>query len=101
MYYGDMIGLKGKVRQWYGWGLIILSDIAFAAVTIFEMKRLFITEAEQQPLVNALMYTMDFGLALLLLLLAIVLGWRLIDLFKSKGRWAEEANHELSEEVMK
>jgi hypothetical protein len=101
LYYGDIIGLKGKVRQWYGWGLIILSDIAFAAVTIFEMKRLFITEAEQQPLVNALMYTMDVALAMLLLLLAIALGWRLIDLFKSKGRWTEEVNRELSEEVMK
>ena len=101
MYYGDMIGLKGKVRQWYGWGLIVLSDIAFAAVTIFEMKRLFITEAVQQPLVNVLMYIMDFGLAMLLLLLAIVLGWRLIDLFKSKGRWTEEIDHELSQEVMK
>jgi len=101
MYYGDMIGLKGKIRQWYGWGLIVLSDLAFAAVTIFEMKRLFITEAEQQPLVNVLMYTMDFGLAMLLLLLAIVLIWRLIDLFKSKGRWTDEVDHELSQEVMK
>jgi hypothetical protein len=101
LYYGDMIGLKGKVRQWYGWGLIILSDLAFAAVTIFEMKRLFISEAEQQPLVNVLMVLMDFGLALLLLLLAMVLLWRLVDLFKAKGRWTEEAGHELAEEVRK
>jgi hypothetical protein len=101
LYYGDMIGLKGKVRQWYGWGLIMLSDLAFAAVTIFEMKRLFITEAEQQPLVNLLMYLMDFGLAMLLLLLAVVMVWRLVDLFQSKGRWTEEADHELSQEVMK
>jgi hypothetical protein len=99
LYYGDMIGLKGKVRQWYGWGLIILSDLAFAAVTIFEMKRLFISEAEQQPLVNVLMYLMDFGLALLLLLLAIVLIWRLVDLFKAKGRWTEEVTQELAEEM--
>jgi hypothetical protein len=99
LYYGDMIGLKGKVRQWYGWGLIVLSDLAFAAVTIFEMKRLFISEAEQQPLVNVLMYLMDFGLAMLLLLLAIVLVWRLVDLFKTKGRWREEAGQELAEEV--
>ena len=101
LYYGDMIGLKGKVRQWYGWGIIILSDMAFAAVTVFEMKRLFITEAVQQPLVNTLMYIMDFGLAMLLLILAVVLGWRLVDLFKSKGRWINEENQELSEEVMK
>ncbi len=101
LYYGDMIGLKGKTRQWYGWSIIILSDIAFAAVTIFEMKRLFISEAEQQPLVNVLMYVMDFGLAMLLLVLAIVMVWRLIDLFKTRGRWAEEVNQELSQEVLK
>ncbi len=101
LYYGDMIGLKGKVRQWYGWSIIVLSDIAFAAVTIFEMKRLFTSEAEQQPLVNVLMYVMDFGLALLLLVLAIVLVWRLVDLFKKRGRWTEEGKQELSQEVMK
>lgn len=101
MYYGDMIGLKGKIRQLYGWSIIILSDIAFAAVTVFEMKRLFISEAEQQPLVNVLMYAMDFGLAMLLLLLAIVMVWRLVDLFKAKGRWSEEVDHELLQEVSK
>jgi hypothetical protein len=99
MYYGDMIGLKGRVRQLYGWGLIVFSDIAFAAVTVFEMKRLFLSEAEQQPLVNGLMYAMEFGLAMLLLLLAVVMVWRLVDLFKPQGRWAEEVSHELSLEV--
>ena len=37
----------------------------------------------------------------LLVLLAIVMVWRLTDLFKPKGRWTEEVNHELSEEVAK
>jgi hypothetical protein len=101
LYYGDMIGLKGKLRQFYGWGIIILSDLAFASVTVFEMKRLFISEAEQQPLVNVLMYLMDIGLAMLLLLLAVVMVWRLSDLFKKKGRWTEEMEHELSQEVLK
>jgi hypothetical protein len=101
LYYGDMIDLKGKVRQLYGWSIIALSDIALAAVTIFEMKRLFISEATQQPLVNGLMYAIDFGLGLLLVLLAILMIWRLIDLFKKKGRWTEEVGHELSAEVKK
>ncbi len=101
MYYGDMIGLKGKVRQLYGWGILFLSDVALAAVTIFEMKRLFITEAEQQPLVNNLMLAIDFGLGMLLVLLAVVMVWRLTDLFKPKGRWTEEATQELAQEVMK
>jgi hypothetical protein len=101
LYYGDLIGLKGKIRQLYGWGIIVLSDIALAGVTVFEMKRLFITEAVQQPLVNVLMYAIDFGLGMLLVLLASVMVWRLIDLFKPKGRWTKEAKQELSQEVMK
>src|SRR5512139_4055067 len=99
MYYGDMIGLKGKVRQVYGWSIIFLSDVALGAVTIFEMKRLFVSEAEQQPLVNGLMYAIDFGLGLLLVLLAAVMIWRLVDLFRPKGRWSEEAAQDLAQEV--
>jgi hypothetical protein len=100
-YYGDMIGLKGKVRQLYGWLILLFSDVALGAVTVFEMKRLFIDEATQQPLVNGLMLAMDLGLGLLLVLLAVVMVWRLIDLFKPKGRWTEEATHELAEEAAK
>jgi hypothetical protein len=99
LYYGDMIGLKGKLRKFYGWAIIILSDIAFASVTIFEMKRLFIPEATQQPLVNTAMLFMDLGLGMLLVILAMVMVWRLLDLFKKKGRWTEEVDHELSAEV--
>ncbi len=99
LYYGDMIGLKGKLRKFYGWAIIILSDIAFASVTIFEMKRLFIPEATQQPLVNTVMFLMDFGLGMLLVILAMVMVWRLLDLFKKKGRWTEEVDHDLSAEV--
>jgi len=99
LYFGDMVGLKGKLRQWYGWSIIIFSDIAFGAVTVFEMKRLFISEAVQQPLVNWLMYAIDLGLGMLLVILAALMVYRLIDLFKKKGRWTEEVEHELSEEV--
>ncbi len=34
LYYADLAGLKGKVRQWFGWLIIIGSDVAFGAVTI-------------------------------------------------------------------
>jgi hypothetical protein len=100
LYYGDMIGLKGRLRKLFGWSVIILSDMAFAAVTVFEMKRLVVSEAAQQPLVNVLMLVMDFGLAMLLVVLAIVMGWRLLDLFRARGRWTEEAaQNDLSAEV--
>ena len=89
-YYGDMAGLKGRARRWYGWTIIICSDVAFAAVTVFALKRLFVAESDQQPLVNFTMLFADIGLALVLVALAGFLLWGLIDLFKKKGRWSQE-----------
>jgi len=93
MYYADQVGLKGKVRKWFGWLVILGSNLAFGAVTVFEMKRLFVTEAQQQPLVNWTMLLNEIGLAIVLLVLAGLMIWRLIDLFKASGRW----KHELQE----
>jgi hypothetical protein len=87
LYYADLAGLKGKVRQWFGWAVILGSDLAFAAVTVFEMKRLFVSESAQQALVNWTMLLADAGLATVLLVLGILMFWRLIDLFKKRGRW--------------
>jgi biopolymer transport protein ExbB/TolQ len=67
-----------------------MSDLAFASATIFSMKRLFVPESEQQSLVNTLMLLMDMGLALVLVALAIFMGWRLFDLFKKNGLWSKE-----------
>lgn len=94
-----MIGLKGKVRQFYGWGIILCSDLALAAVTVFEMKRLVVAEAVQQPLVNGLMTAIEIGLGAWLVLLAAVMLWRLGDLFRRRGRWTVEAEQSLAEEV--
>lgn len=100
LYYGDLIGLRGRLRMLYGWGIIVFSDLAFASVTVFEMKRLFISEAAQQPLVNTLMILMDLGLGMLLVILAMVMIGRLADLFKRRGRWAEESGQDdLGKEV--
>lgn len=91
LYYADMAGLKGKWRQIFGWTVIIGSDLAFAAVTVFEMKRLFVTESAQQPLVNWTMLLGDLGLAAVLVALASLMIWRLADLFKRDGRWMNES----------
>jgi hypothetical protein len=89
-YFADMAGLKGRARKWFGWLTIIGSDVAFAAVTAFSIKRMFLSETAQQPFVNWTMLLADVGLALVLLVLAIFLGWRLVDLFKKSGRWSQE-----------
>ncbi len=90
-YYADTIGLKGRARQWFGWLIIVFSDIAFAAVTLFEVKRLLVTEVQQQPLVDAAVLFADIGLAAVLIVLAALLIWRLVDLFRKNGHWVEEA----------
>ncbi|HMN13838.1 MAG TPA: hypothetical protein PKD55_16110 [Bellilinea sp.] len=101
LYYGDMIGLKGKVRQWFGWSVILFSDLSMAAITLYGTKRLYVSEAQQQPLVNAAVLVADIAMVLLLVTIAAVMGWRLIDLFKNKGRWYVEKDQELSSEVTK
>ncbi len=93
-YYMDLSKVEGKLRKWAGWTIIIMSDLAFGSATIFSMKRLFVTEGEQQSLVNTVMLLMDMGLAIVLVVLAIFLIWRLYDLFRDKGYWSEEFSTE-------
>ncbi len=100
MYYVDIVGIKGKIRKWFGWILIIGSDIAFASMTIYSMKRLVVpNEVAQQGVVNTTMLLTDFGLGAILVSLAILLGWKLFDLFQKDGLWKKEAeNPELEAE---
>lgn len=90
LYYADLLGLQGRARRWFGWLIIIFSDLAFASVTVFEIKRLFVGESAQQPLVDWTMLLTDTGLASVLLVLAGFLLWRLVDLFRRRGRWRAE-----------
>jgi len=84
-YFADQVGLKGKARQIFGWAILVGSDVAFAAVDIFELKRLFITQAAQQPLVDWTMLFADLGLGTVMLALAVFMVWRWVDLFRSNG----------------
>jgi hypothetical protein len=90
LYFADLSGLKGKVRKWFGWAVIILSDLAFGSATVFSMKRLFVDEINQQGVVNTTMLLMDLGLGILLVALAIFMIWRVYDLLQQKGHWSKE-----------
>ena len=98
MYYADRVGLKGKVRQWFGWILIIGTDIAFASATLFSTKRLGVSEFGQQSFVDVLMLLMDIGLGVTLALLMVFLLWRLIDMLKTDGSWKKDVEH-IAQEV--
>ena len=89
-YAADRLGLAGRARQWFGWLVIVGSDLAFAAVTVFGLKRLFVPEYAQQRVVDITMALTDVGLILFLTVLAAFLMWRLADLFRPRGRWREE-----------
>ncbi len=95
LWFADVLGLRGKVRKWFGWSVIIGSDIAFGAVTIYEMKRLFTSEYMEQPVINATWLAIDIGLGLTMLAVGAFLVWRLVDLFKHQGMWTREVKHEL------
>jgi hypothetical protein len=88
--YADLTGLQGRARRIFGWTVLIFSDLAFAAVTLFETKRLYVGESAQQPLVNWSMALADLGLAMVLVALACLMIWRLADLFKKDGLWQQE-----------
>ncbi len=90
LYYADLAGLRGRARQWFGWIVIIFSDLAFAAITVFEMKRLFVDEASQQSVVNWTILIADIAIAIVLITIALFLIWRLADFFKRDGRWSAE-----------
>lgn len=100
-YYADRVGLKGRVRKWFGWSIIVMSNLAFGAVTIFAMKRLFVSEAGQQGIVNWTMLLTDIGLATILTVLGAFMFWRLVDLFRAKGHWADEMAAEKREVALK
>jgi uncharacterized membrane protein len=98
-YFADLAGLRGKARQWFGWLVILGSDLAFGAVTVFEMKRLFVEEWQQQPVVDLSMLLNEIGLGIVLIALAAFLFWRLVDLFVKNGRWSQELAESGSQEA--
>ena len=93
-YFADLSGMKGKARKWFGWIMIIGSDVAFGSITIFSLKSLFVEKTAQQSLVNTTMLLTDIGLAAVLVILALFLIWRLYDLFQKKGTWSAELANE-------
>ncbi len=90
LYYLDVAGLKGKARQIFGWIVILGSDVATLGANVLIMKRLWVPEIQEQPLVARTLLVMDVSLFLFLTGLALFLLWRLVDLFKPQGRWVEE-----------
>jgi len=80
----ELFPLKGKARKLFGWGVIIGSDVAFAMMTIFALKRLWVTEEGQQPIVDFCMLLSEIGLGVLEVLLGLYMFYLLIRLINKK-----------------
>jgi len=80
----EIFPLKGKTRKLFGWGIIIGSDVAFAMMTLFALKRLWVAEENQQPFVNFYMLVSEIGLGIMEIILGIYMGWLLFKFFKRK-----------------
>ncbi len=80
----EVFPLKGKIRKITGWTIILGSDIAFAMVTLFSLKRLWVSEEAQEPIVKFYMILTEVGLGILEITLGIYMIWLLIKLINKK-----------------
>lgn len=80
----EVFPLKGKIRKWVGWTIILGSDLSFAMVTLFSLKRLWVTEEAQEPMVKTYMILTEVGLGVLEILLGAYMVWLLIRLINKK-----------------
>ena len=78
----DRLKVRGWMRQVLGWGGLLGANLAFTFTVFYEFM---------PPDVNrdwTILY-MDIGVGVSLIVLALFLGRRLIDLFAARGRWTE------------
>ncbi|OQY16582.1 MAG: hypothetical protein B6I35_15685 [Anaerolineaceae bacterium 4572_32.2] len=78
----DRLNVRGWMRQVLGWGVLLSANLAFTFTVFYEFL---------PPEMNrdwTVLY-MDIGVGLSLIVLALFLGRRLLDLFSAKGRWTE------------
>jgi len=78
----DRLDVRGRMRQLLGWGVLLGANLAFAAAAVYEFLP---PEAERA---GTTLY-LDIGLGLTLVVLAVFLGIRLIDLLRAGGHWTE------------
>ncbi|MDI6895457.1 MAG: hypothetical protein AB1503_11800 [Bacillota bacterium] len=76
----DYLGQRGWIRRTLGWGVLLGADLAFAFAVVYMFG---------PPGVDMTWtwWFIDVGLGTFLIVLAVFLGWRLVDLFRPRGEW--------------
>ncbi|MBC8403020.1 MAG: SUMF1/EgtB/PvdO family nonheme iron enzyme [Candidatus Marinimicrobia bacterium] len=80
----EVFRIKGKLRNWIGWGIIIGSDLAFAMATLFSLKRLWVSEENQEPIAKFYMLLLEIGLGTAEVILGIIMIYLLVRLLQRK-----------------
>jgi hypothetical protein len=78
----DRLGLRGWLRQVLGWGTIVGANVAFTFAVIYEFLPPDADRGWTTPFI-------DVGIVVFLVVLALFLGGRLVDLFRKRGIWNE------------
>jgi uncharacterized membrane protein len=78
----DRLNVRGWMQQVLGWGVLISANLAFTFAVFYEFLP---PEADRDWTIPYL----DLGIGLALVVLALFLGRRLVDLFTAQGRWTE------------
>jgi len=81
--------INKRIGNIFGWLIILASDLAFAMITIFSMKRLWVIEEAQEIMVKTLHFFSEIGLGLLLTSLGVYMVIRLVDFLKNGKVQAE------------
>ena len=79
----DRLDVRGWMRHVLGWGILLGGNLAFTIALFYEFLP---PEANRDWTILYL----DIGILLFLIVLALFLGRRLVDLFSARGRWTED-----------
>ncbi len=80
----EVFPIRGKVRKAFGWTILIGSDLGFAMMTLFSLKRLWVAEENQEGMVRIYMLLTDVGLGVTETILGVYMVIVLVRFFGKK-----------------
>ncbi len=80
----EVFPVKTKLRKIFGWTVILGSNLGFAMMTLFSLKRMFVKEENQEGIVTAFMLLTDIGLGVTETILGVYVAIVLFRFFRKK-----------------
>jgi len=80
----EVFPIEGKLRKSFGWIVILGSNLGFGMMTLFSLKRMFVTEENQEGIVSIFMLLTDIGLGVTEMVLGVFVAIILYRFFTKK-----------------